>query len=436
MSMPDNTSSMLQNTERMSLSSNISRGVSFSDSLAFDFTDPSACKEYNLTLKRPDLQLVDVGGKQKKILLPPEVCNILPDQPFRGKLTEEHTANMITTACQPPNVNGEAIINQGLNHLGFRGAQPVLQAFGIGVGSDMAVVPGRILPRPGIKYSSGSSPPTIDDKASWNLRGVKFAVGATLEKMAVLVIKDGKGGEFEGVSDPELHEVVKGFRAMCATSGMRLTGEPIYIQVKLPPKSHADPMRRAAINDIRTALSKQSKPNIIMVMLADGDKAIYEGLKHLCDVYMGVHTVCVHSSKIRKKSPQYYANVALKFNMKLGGVNHSLNDANSSKFLNAMPTMIVGMDVTHPGPGSAKGTRTWIIYSFSENCNDGGLLASIAAVVASIDNQYAQFPGSLEIQETKKEVRPSIFGIEEAFISDKSLPLDDHQPEGHDDRTS
>jgi hypothetical protein len=49
-------------------------------------------------------------------------------------------------------------------------------------------------------------------------------------------------------------------------------------------------------------------------------------------------------------------------------------------------TMLVGIDVTHPGPGSVRGTP------------------SIAAVVASVDVNYAQFPASMEIQETKKEV--------------------------------
>lgn len=49
-------------------------------------------------------------------------------------------------------------------------------------------------------------------------------------------------------------------------------------------------------------------------------------------------------------------------------------------------TMLVGIDVTHPGPGSVRGTP------------------SIAAVVASVDGNYAQFPASMEIQESKKEV--------------------------------
>jgi eukaryotic translation initiation factor 2C len=43
-------------------------------------------------------------------------------------------------------------------------------------------------------------------------------------------------------------------------------------------------------------------------------------------------------------------------------------------------TMLVGIDVTHAGPGSKAGTP------------------SIAAVVASIDDAFVQFPASLRIQ--------------------------------------
>lgn len=50
--------------------------------------------------------------------------------------------------------------------------------------------------------------------------------------------------------------------------------------------------------------------------------------------------------------------------------------------------MLVGIDVTHAGPGSKAGTP------------------SIAAVVASIDDAFVQFPASLRIQQSheNKEV--------------------------------
>ena len=343
--------------------------------------------EYQWNLKHPDLPLVDVGG-QKANFLPPEVCEILPNQPFRGKLTDEHTAAMITAACKPPNVNAASIVGRGLDELGFRqGAMP-LGAFGISIGTEMAVVPGRILPAPGIKYGQGT--PRVDERASWNLRDVKFAKGGKLENWAVLLIHDGNTrDEFPSTQDQELRHIITGFATMCRNSGMTVDRkDPVFVLAQLPPKDHADPTRAKAIQVIRSTLgSIKMKPTLVMVILSNGDKHVYSGIKHLCDSYLDVATVCVHSSKIRKEKGQlqYFANVALKVNMKMGGFNHALDPKNMA-WLQQAPTMLVGIDVTHPGPGSVKGTP------------------SIAAVVASVDSQYAQYPASMEIQETKKEV--------------------------------
>ncbi|TFY75054.1 hypothetical protein EWM64_g8956, partial [Hericium alpestre] len=91
-------------------------------------------QKYQITLRYPNLPLVDVGG-QKQNLLPPEVCTILAGQPFRGKLLDEHTAQMILVAAKPPNVNAGMITTSGLTELGFRaGASPVLNAFGVSIG--------------------------------------------------------------------------------------------------------------------------------------------------------------------------------------------------------------------------------------------------------------------------------------------------------------
>lgn len=314
--------------------------------------------EYSIRLKHADLPLVDVGGGSgKSNLLPAEVLEILPGQAFKGKLTDEHTASMITAACKPPNVNGMSIVTRGLDELGFRiGPQP-LGNFGISVGTEMSVVPGRILPPPGIKYGQGT--PLVDERASWNLRNVKFAVGGKLAGWAVLVIQDGGRDEFQGPDDPELRSVVTGFAGMCRTSGMNVDrADPMFAAVRLPPKDYNDPIRAKSVQAIRATLTTmKAKPTVVLVILSNGDKHVYSGIKHLCDSYLDVPTVCVHSSKIRKEKGQlqYFANVALKLNMKMGGINHSL-DARSMSWLQQQPTMLVGMDVTHPGPGSIKGT--------------------------------------------------------------------------------
>ena len=56
------------------------------------------------------------------------------------------------------------------------------------------------------------------------------------------------------------------------------------------------------------------------------------------------------------------------------------------RWLTKKKTMMVGIDVTHPGPGSREGTP------------------SIAAVVSSVDDSFVQFPASMRIQQSKKEV--------------------------------
>jgi eukaryotic translation initiation factor 2C len=83
-------------------------------------------------------------------------------------------------------------------------------------------------------------------------------------------------------------------------------------------------------------------------MLSSADKHVYAGLKYLCDVFLGIATVSCQSSKIRKDKGQlqYYANVALKVNSKLGGINHSVDDVNMAWLKPSGLTMIVGADVT------------------------------------------------------------------------------------------
>ena len=284
------------------------------------FSDGLLFPEYSITLRFPELPLVDVGG-QKQNLMPAELCEILPNQAFKGKLSDDHTANMILFAAKPPNINALAISTKGLDELGFRpNHSPQLGAFGVSVGNNMAVVPARILPPPKVQYGHGS--PIIDEKASWNLKNVRFARGARLDSWGLLVIRDGNDRvEFSRPDDPELVAVYQGFTQMCRTSGLTVEqATPMIVPARLPKKNDQDPTRSKAIGELDKAIrSFPKKPSVVMVLLSNGDKHIYSGLKYLCDVVLDVGeyrslslprqdlssspqaTVCVHSQKIRKE---------------------------------------------------------------------------------------------------------------------------------------
>ena len=266
-------------------------------------------------MRYPDIPLIDVGG-QKSNLLPAEMCEILPNQPFRGKLTDEHTAAMITVAAKPPNINAMSIADRGLDELGFNGGSTQFNAFGISVGNEMTVVPGRILSPPGIKYGQGT--PSVDERASWNLRNVKFTKGARLENWAVLVILDGNNrDEFSRPDDPELQATCRGFASMCRNSGMSVDqSDPVIIAARLPPKTHTDPTRAAAVGTIRQQLiSLKKKPSLALIILSNGDKHVYAGIKHLCDSYLDLgqslnQTLVARSLTLLQR---LYASILLRF---------------------------------------------------------------------------------------------------------------------------
>lgn len=270
------------------------------------------------------MQLVDVGGA-KQNLLPAELCIILPNQAFKGKLTDDQTAQMIKVAAKPPNINAQAIVNQGIKELGFLNDSVQLNTFGVQVSSDMVVVPARRLPNPDVHYATGKA--QVDDKASWNLRSVKFTRGARLDNWAVLVIRDGGRDDFERPDDHGLQAIYRGLAQMCKQSGMQVgASDPRIIAANLPRKDSAnDPTRQAAIATIEATLKKSgNKPSIVLVILSSGDKHVYSGIKKLCDTVLDLRmlstswiltkwiltrwvlaTVCAQAQKIRKEKGEY-----------------------------------------------------------------------------------------------------------------------------------
>lgn len=129
----------------------------------------------------------------------------------------------------------------------------------------------------------------------------------------------------------------------------------------------------------------KTDPKLIFIVLPSDDKDFYNDVKRAADIKVGVHTVCAVASKFARDSIQYFANVALKFNLKFGGTNQTM-DPSKLGIIAHGKTMVVGLDVTHPSPGSLPNAP------------------SIAGIVASTDATLSQFPGKLQIQERRKEM--------------------------------
>ena len=79
----------------------------------------------------------------------------------------------------------------------------------------------------------------------------------------------------------------------------------------------------------------------------------------------------------------YIGNLALKFNIKGGGINHAMQSPMAPL---DDSTMLVGIDVTHPSPGSSESSP------------------SVAGVVANVDKYLCQWPASIRRQQGRKEM--------------------------------
>lgn len=174
--------------------------------------------------------------------------------------------------------------------------------------------------------------------------------------------------------DGPVIEVVRGDRAY-KVEGMDMSG---------------DDLNEKTITDMIGKISEK-RCELAFVLLPDNDTAIYNAVKKAGDITHGVHTVCAVYSKVVKALQkgfaldQYLANISLKVNSKLNGTNQAL-DIRKLGIIGAGKTMVVGIDVTHPSPGSTSDAP------------------SISAVVASTSADLAQFPGVLGVQESRTEM--------------------------------
>ena len=150
-------------------------------------------------------------------------------------------------------------------------------------------------------------------------------------------------------------------------------------------------------NCIRAAAADNVR--FLLVILPTDESALYNVVKKACDITHGITNVCMTRKKFLASGFANFRNVAMKVNLKLGGTNHQLNVSPLDIFgklyeKEQNQTMIVGLDVTHPGPGVK---------------NDA---PSIAGIVASVDGDLAQWAGETCRQNTaNKEMVDSLTGM-------------------------
>lgn len=205
----------------------------------------------------------------------------------------------------------------------------------------MITVSARVLNPPAIVYQRNKKAhPITPNGGSWNLINVQFAEPKPMMNWTYVCIRRG-GGQAPDAKQAANH--IDGY-VNSFTKFMRDLGMPIGARV--PIASTFCPPDAAAVDMMLKSIKANNHIQWLLVILKRADTQLYNAIKKAGDVKWGVKTVCVTADKFTKGSPQvpngqYFGNVALKFNLKAGGINNTLGGIAPLQFISDDKTMIV-----------------------------------------------------------------------------------------------
>lgn len=333
------------------------------------------------------MPVVNVGTRQSPSYLPVEVCEVERGQPAKSKLSPYQTRNMLNFAVRAPAQNAQSIVDKGTKVLGLGGPlNPTLASFGIQPHPSLITVPGRVLQAPSVYYKNNKAAqkPIQPISGRWNMKDVRFTGPTTLASWTWLYIDAEDARQFWD-SPHALNGTLQAFVAKLNEIGVA-TGPPCIAGAKITLTGEDNEGR---IDRAIEGLMRQGNPSLILTILHSNDSAAYNCVKLVCDVRRGVRNINVLAERLKGANDQYFANVGLKLNLKLGGINQSLK-AGELGIIAEGRTMLVGVDVTHPSPVSA------------------GDAPSIAGIVSSVDASLGQWPAEIKVQERRQEMVTSL----------------------------
>lgn len=306
-----------------------------------------------------------------------DVLTIPPGQVFRGELNLTQRQNIIRFSCRQPPQNYLSIKNHGLVITGAK--NDATMKLGMKIHKEMVAVPARILDAPKVLYRGKKA---LMKPGQWNLQNMQFTKSSyQVKKWAGVLIKTSRSRD-PGTSSVQ---ALQAFEREMAKLGMSVNGLVSGIKTVA-----LNDNPREQLEQINTLISniKAAQFDFVVIILPTGADRIFDHLKWRADTVDGVVIHCCNLDKItptgKSADSQYFANNAMKINLRLGGVNQTIEMPQSS-LIGAGNTMAVGLDVTHPSP------------------TDPDKFPSIASIVASTDKSMGQWPGQVKIQTRRME---------------------------------
>ncbi|KAJ7273274.1 argonaute-like protein [Mycena rebaudengoi] len=327
-------------------------------------------RAHNKRLSYPGAFGVRISGRNApfEVIVPAELCAVLPGQLYKKRLPSSATTAAVGFATMEPQLRLQTIsgkagaVESPIN--GYRSSEFINDA-GMVIETTPSVLPARILNAPEIQFKTRAVKPK---DGSWNVMGQKFNQAASMKHWGVV--------SFE----PRIRvdKVIGDLMECCKTAGMSVS-HPTSIR---QGEGHSvEKHLEYVVGDIREAAQKEgnlqaqqerrrpakvSVPvDLILVLLPSKADEIRTSVKHWGDVKRGIRTSCLREDKLSKANNQYYNNVAIKLNARLGG-HYALPNSIALDRLKSSPFIVMGADVAHPGPGTARPSIASLVWSWDQ----------------------------------------------------------------------
>ncbi|KAH8999090.1 argonaute-like protein [Lactarius akahatsu] len=344
-------------------------------------------------LRFPDVICVELSSGA---LIPLELCHVPPGQIMRKQVPPDKTNSVLEFAKTRPNDRLGSIVN-GLGVLDYNQSEYVRE-FGMTVSNEPIRIQARVLDAPTLRYHQSSEEPHARPRdGAWNLIDKRMFTPTNVANWMIVVYERQQRFD-DQVANQMASDLVRACEAVGEVThetwylspltwldliGISINPQPALIKWESGQGNIGQQLRAAGGECQRRT---KNLPTLIVVVLPEGGNDIYTAVKHFGDVATGVVTQCMKSSKCFRAKPQYYANITLKLNVKLGGVN-SVLESPDIPFLtdSANPTIVMGADVIHPAPGS-------------------GDRPSFTSLVGSIDTSAVRYVSTMEVQTSRQEI--------------------------------
>ncbi|KAG8363748.1 hypothetical protein BUALT_Bualt19G0054500 [Buddleja alternifolia] len=316
-----------------------------------------------------DFPCINVGKPKRPTYIPIELCSLVSLQRYTKALSNLQRASLVEKSRQKPHERMTAL-NQALRKSNY-GEDPLLGSTGISINNEFTQIQGRVLPAPKLKVGGGED--LFPRNGRWNFNNKRLVEPIELERWAIV-----------------------NFSARC---NMQKIGDDLVRCGKMkgifikPPfamfeengqlRRNSAPMRvEEMIRIVKERLP--GPPQLLLCILPE---------RKNCDIYgpwkrrnlsdLGIVTQCI--APTQRINDQYLTN--------LGGINSFLTiERNSSiPLVSKVPTLIIGMDVSHGSPGRSD-------------------VPSIAAVVSSRQwPSISRYRAAVRTQSPKMEMIDSLF---------------------------